>query len=866
MKSLFKKLFSKGKADTSENVDKEEDSEYRKMLRKLSIEAIEQNNYFYGNLKFSDNSVYAEFKKFSPVEKTKFYFTLIAVVSSMRQRGVKYNSGQYKELAVYESLMALVIRNKMEFTDNELLSLMTLYKTNCYSYKNFSSWPIGHTVIQFEKQVKTKGLSEEFKTGIQEILKWKEFSSGSGYWDSDLEKASLKLRNLVVDKDDPNQSIPAYELNSKDPFGVFANNYLKGLDDKTRDGMYQMLPLSAACSGSKPTKKFQTASKEIVDQIGTQKYKEIAQDWMEFVVNLKTEETQSTHNYSGNEYTYSHYMFLYEKNSTLLKGIVWSLLQFHDTKTLQLLAQLAERSFQKIPGVGPSAAGLGNACIYCLAFTKGLEGVSHLSRLKLKIAQNNTKKLIQKYIEEISEKRGISSAEIEEMAVPEFGLIDGKLETAFDDYKLVLSIEKVGKTTLQWYKPDGATQKSVPAFVKSTAKYSDKLKKIRALNKQVQKYSTAQRDRIDRSYIQKREWTYENYLKYYHNHGLVSSISKKLIWVFEEGDKKTSAIWNKDQWQEVNGVAVDWISEETKVTLWHPLDVEAGEVIAWRVRLEQLEIQQPMKQAYREVYILTEAEINTKSYSNRMAAHLLKQHQLNALTSLRGWKYSLLGCYDDGRDGEIASLPVREWGITAEYWINEVYADDAFNDTGIWLYVATDQVRFNNQDGQPIDLIDVPKIVFSEIMRDVDLFVGVCSVGNDPNWSDNGGLPQFNDYWQSYSFGDLTEVAKTRKTVLERLVPRLKIRDIAKIDGKFLIVKGKLRTYKIHIGSSNILMEPNDQYLCIVPSAKKDAKTDQVFLPFEGDRGLSVVLSKAFLLADDDKIKDGSITSQINRK
>ena len=341
MKSLLKKLFSKGKNQTPEKVDKDEGSEYRKMLRKLSIEAIEKNKYFYGNLKFSDNSVYAEFKNLSPTEKTKFYFTLVAVVGSMRKRGVSYNSSQYKELAVYESLMALVIRNKMEFTDNELLTLMNIYKTSCYNYKNFSSWPVGHTVIQFEKQVKAKGLNDELKTGIEEMLKWKEFSTGSGYWGSDLEKASLKLRNLVVNMDDPNQSVPVYELNPKDPFGVFANNYLKDLDEKTRDGMYQILPLAAACSGSKPTKKFQAASKEIVEIIGPQKYKEIVQDWMAYVANLKTEETSSTHTYNGREYTYSHYMFLYEKNSTLLKGLVWSLLQFHDSKTLQLLAQLA---------------------------------------------------------------------------------------------------------------------------------------------------------------------------------------------------------------------------------------------------------------------------------------------------------------------------------------------------------------------------------------------------------------------------------------------------------------------------------------------------------------------------------------------
>ena len=36
-------------------------------------------------------------------------------------------------------------------------------------------------------------------------------------------------------------------------------------------------------------------------------------------------------------------------------------------------------------------------------------------------------------------------------------------------------------------------------------------------------------------------------------------------------------------------------------------------------------------------------------------------------------------------------------------------------------------------------------------------------------------------------------------------------------------------------------------------------------LPFEGDATLSLILSKAFLLAEDDKIKDRSIVSQIAR-
>ena len=110
----------------------------------------------------------------------------------------------------------------------------------------------------------------------------------------------------------------------------------------------------------------------------------------------------------------------------------------------------------------------------------------------------------------------------------------------------------------------------------------------------------------------------------------------------------------------------------------------------------------------------------------------------------------------------------------------------------------------------------------------------------------------------------MSATAQTRRSVLESLLPRLtKIRNRCQLSDRFLVVRGDIRAYKIHLGSGNILMEPNDQYLCIVPSRSSDGPTKDVFLPFEGDATFSIILSKAFLLAEDRKIKDPTITRQI---
>jgi hypothetical protein len=161
------------------------------------------------------------------------------------------------------------------------------------------------------------------------------------------------------------------------------------------------------------------------------------------------------------------------------------------------------------------------------------------------------------------------------------------------------------------------------------------------------------------------------------------------------------------------------------VSLWHPIGSPADVVRAWRARLEDLGVSQPFKQAHREVYILTPAERETTTYSNRFASHVLKQHQLAALCRARGWRYALQGAGFDGANSPALHLP--RVGLTAELWVELPDAGEEAR-SGISVHVVTDQVRFRRADAPDgVPLSDVPALIFSEVMRDVDLFVGVCS-------------------------------------------------------------------------------------------------------------------------------------------
>lgn len=57
------------------------------------------------------------------------------------------------------------------------------------------------------------------------------------------------------------------------------------------------------------------------------------------------------------------------------------------------------------------------------------------------------------------------------------------------------------------------------------------------------------------------------------------------------------------------------------------------------------------------------------------------------------------------------------------------------------------------------------------------------------------------------------------------------------------------------------MITPGDRYLCIVP--RPDAGPDLGYLPFEGDLTLSVIVSKAMLLAHDEQIADPAILRQL---
>ncbi len=759
----------------------------------------------------------------------------------------------------------LLLDKKTVFDESDVKSLLKAFIQFALNRHQWYQSILVTTLKKIEKDIKkssSKSLYESFFT-----LKMAVVNDEIKYYGKDkvrvvslIDTICTKIFADGIDDVEANELLAVNHFDEKDRLSAFANDYIANLDEKERRVWYKLIGIAKAATGAKPTQIYKNSYQTVLQEIDNEHFTNTLEKLIHCFIGIKAIVTPHQHVYGdGSVYNYTTFEFLSNSNVDILKGLLWISEPLISARYLQILGKLLDKTQEKIPGKGPCALGLGNTCLYLFAQANSLEGIAQLSRAKLRVKQSNTLALIEKYLLEAAEKQGITISELEDLAVEDFDLKEGKLTYKLGEYCLTIQLENVGKVAQIWQKKDASLLKTVPASVKKD--FAAELKNIKEQVKQIETTSTSQRDRIDRMFRTERKMTWTHFERYYLNHGLMSFLTKKILWNFEEKETKITALWFDNQWINENGTAVT-LPKNPTISLWHPVFASQETVLAWRNFFIEKEILQPLKQAFREVYILTDAEHRTETYSNRMAAHVLKQHQFNSLAKLRAWKYALLGAYDDGRDGEIATLQMPDYQFNAQFWVNPINAENEWNGTGIWNYISTDQVRFANNHGV-IPLSEIPLLPFSEAMRDVDMFVGVASIGNDPNWTDNSGLPRYNNYWQSQSFGELGETAKVRAAVLKNLVPRLKIASLSSFEGNFLLVKGKIRTYKIHLGSGNILMTPNDQYLCIVPDGSKKVSDEKVFLPFEGDSILSIILSKAFLLAEDDKITDSTIVRQI---
>lgn len=287
-----------------------------------------------------------------------------------------------------------------------------------------------------------------------------------------------------------------------------------------------------------------------------------------------------------------------------------------------------------------------------------------------------------------------------------------------------------------------------------------------------------------------------------------------------------------DQLTGLNGVVTALDTPSCCIAHAHHL-FQDGVLADWQREVVRLGMVQPFKQVFRELYVLTPAEQDTRTFSDRFAGQVLNSRVASRLLQARGWHMT---------SGEGVQVYKR-------FPKAQLVAEMDFPGAGHYLAeideVLTDRIHFWRKNEESVALADVPALVFSEVMRDADLLVSVAQAENA------------HERWFS------TETYQRRADLVSSLMAVMGL-DGVRCEGHFAHVSGKRANYRVHLGSAVIHIEPG-HYLCVVPDRMLAGQASTCILPFaDAEDKTSEVISKILLLRNDDKIKDASILHQIN--
>ncbi len=384
-----------------------------------------------------------------------------------------------------------------------------------------------------------------------------------------------------------------------------------------------------------------------------------------------------------------------------------------------------------------------------------------------------------------------------------------------------LTFAEDGDATVHLEK-DGKTIKTPPKTLSKHPAFLELKETVKSLKEQKRRA----RNTLERAMISASAFAPEELLGLLQN-PVLSPMVRALVWVSGEQFGLPVAADGTLALSQADGTLV---AVSSSLRIAHPHDLRQGQVWAdFMGRIYRERIVQPFKQVFREYYPLTEDERQERTISRRYAGHQVQPKRTMALLRSRGWTVD----YEMGlqRVFHKEELIARTFALA-----------DWFSPSDIEAPTLETTEFFHRSTGQHVPLEEVPPILFSEVMRDLDLVVSVAHIGGvDPEASHS--------------------TVEMRTAIARELVSLLRL-DGVSWTGSHARIHGKLANYSVHLGSGVVHAEGIGM-LAILPVHSQ--ARGRVFLPFaDDDPKTAEILSKIILLAEDHKLKDPSILQQLH--
>jgi len=381
-----------------------------------------------------------------------------------------------------------------------------------------------------------------------------------------------------------------------------------------------------------------------------------------------------------------------------------------------------------------------------------------------------------------------------------------KSTLTLDDTTIKLVVDEQGKAELEVTKGD-KTLKSIPDKYK-------KNKEVKAL-KDSKTYLTKQYSRtrlsLEQAMLSQTLFTAAELAKIL-EHPVVKAMLSKLVLFNPEN--QASGFWQDGKLLSAEGTLTP-LKAADKLLIAHPSHLFYA--VQWDLYQKYLfdkELKQPFKQVFRELYVPTKDELETSNRSERYQGHQVQPQKTVALLRGRGWTVN----YEEG--------------------LQKVYHKEGFRAT---IYAAADWytpsdveaptleyvVFYNLKDGKEVPMKEINPVIFSEVMRDVDLVVSVAHVGGvDPEASHS---------------------TMQMRGALARESARLFKLTNVEVKERYILVKNEHGDYSLHLGSGMI----SRGGLQINVVAVQSQHRGRVFLPFvDDDPKTAEIISKMKLLSE----------------
>ena len=421
-----------------------------------------------------------------------------------------------------------------------------------------------------------------------------------------------------------------------------------------------------------------------------------------------------------------------------------------------------------------------------------------------------------------------------------------------NEIELLIAVDENGKSALKCRK-DGRLLKSVPTKYKK----DETVMKFQEVTKQLKEQYSRTKQMMEQAMEDRTAFDAWEFLELYQN-PVARPVTENLVVKFADepsltsssdekapggkastglhsdsdgnpasGSHQTLGFLTKDGLTDIFG-EIHPVMPEDKILIAHPFDLyKSGHWHEYQKLLFEKQIKQPFKQVFRELYVKLEEELEKEESMLFSGNQIQPQKTVGALRSRR-W----VADYDDG----LQKIYYKENIVARIYAMADWFSPSDAEAPTLEYVVFADR-----KSGRPLKIKDIPDIIYSEVMRDVDLAVSVAHAGGvDPETSHS--------------------TIEMRRAIVECNLSLFRTKNV-RLEGSHAIIDGKLGQYTVHLGSG-VVHQIGNTMLFVVPVHSQHR--GRIFLPFvDDDPKTAEIMSKILLFAEDGKIKDPNILRQI---